>query len=259
MDMRKVAIAIAKKAGSYLLKNFRKDQTLISMRGLSKEVVTKYDHECDRLIVRELTRLFPEHSILTEESGLSGQKSRYQWIVDSLDGTGNFAMGNPFFSVSIALLYDDEPLIGVVHAPFLKELYDAERGKGTVLNGTRAKVSDIADITKAYVVACEGGSKSNMRMADVFSKIYPTVKDMRKIGSAAIEGGMVAAGRADAYVTLDIHPWDVASAALIVVEAGGRVTDFAGNPWRPVQSDCLMSNGLLHAELLRRVKGESFM
>jgi myo-inositol-1(or 4)-monophosphatase len=257
--MRQEAERIAKKAGEYLLAHFRKDAALVRKRGLSKDIVTRYDHECDALIIQELKQAFPIHSILTEESGLYDRKSNFCWIVDSLDGTSNFAMGNPFFSVSIALVKGDQPLIGVVYAPFLDELYVAELGKGTTLNGTAITVSRISDIRGSYIVACEGGSKTNVRMADVFSKIYPDVKDMRKIGSAAIEGGMVAAGRADAYVTLDIFPWDVAASILLVTEAGGRVTDFSGNPWRPVQSDIIMSNGLLHPELLRRVKGESFM
>jgi myo-inositol-1(or 4)-monophosphatase len=248
------AISAAKEAGDYLLANFRKDAMLTKERGVSKEIVTKYDHEADRMIVEMLSKSFPSHNILTEESGLIDRKGRLTWHVDSLDGTGNYANSNPFFSVSIALLDGDKPLLAVVYAPFLGELYTAERGKGSFRDGKRIRVSQISDIGKSYIVACEGGSKTNKRMSKLFDAIYPDVKDMRKIGSAAIEGALVASGRADAYATLDIYSWDVAAAVLLVTEAGGRVTDFGGKPWKAGQSDVLMSNGLLHDQLLKRVE-----
>ena len=251
--MKETAVEIAKETGKYLLDNFRKDDTLKQERGLSKEVTTKYDKECDKLIIERIRKEFPEHGLITEESGDMSSKSPFVWIVDSLDGSGNFASGNPFFSVSIALMKENELILGVVYAPFLQELYVAEKGKGATLNGHRIEVSNIEGLEKAYVVACEGGSKSNARMADVFSKIYPNVKDMRKLGSAAIECGFVASGRADAYVTLSIYPWDVAAGVLLVREAGGQVSDFEGAPWESRQSDVICSNGMVHKDILKKI------
>ncbi|MGM5482001.1 MAG: inositol monophosphatase family protein [Nanobdellota archaeon] len=252
--MENKALSIAREAGNYLLDNFKKDETLFNERAMSKEIVTKYDKVSDKLIIERLNSYFPDHNILTEESGFIEKNSKYTWIVDSLDGTGNFAAGNPFFSVSIALTKDDKPVLGVVYAPFLNEEYVAVKGEGASLNGKPIKVSEINKLEKAYLVTCEGGSKTNQRLAGIYNSIYPCLKDMRKLGSAAIEGGFVSTGRADGYVTLDIDPWDVAAAVLICEEAGGKVTDFKGNLWKPKKSNILMTNGKIHDNLLELLR-----
>jgi myo-inositol-1(or 4)-monophosphatase len=252
--MKEELIRITKKAGSYLLENFRKDTELIKRRGLSKEVTTKYDIESDKIIIKEIKENFPDHNILTEESGFHDVNGKYLWIVDSMDGSGNFAMGNPFFSVSIGILKDNELILGAIYAPFLDEFYFAEKDKGATLNNKPIRVSIQDDITQSYIVACEGGSKSNVRMNNLFNEIYPDVKDMRKLGSAAIEAGFVATGRAEGYTTLEISPWDVAAGVLLVLEAGGKVTDFEGNDWKNENQDLIFSNKILHKELLKRVE-----
>lgn len=252
--MKDIAIMIAKKAGDYLLNNFRKDESLLKKRGMSKEIITEYDKESDRIIIEELRKNFPEHNYLTEESGEFDNGSDKTWIIDSMDGSGNFASGNPFFSVSIALVKNDEPIIGVIYAPFLGELYVAEKGQGATLNGESIGVSDVSELSQIYTVTCEGGSKSNARLANIYAQIYPKMKDMRKIGSAAIEGGYVASGRADAYLTLNISPWDVAATVLIAKEAGGKATDFSGNKWTPDNCDLLITNGVMHDEMLALLK-----
>ncbi len=244
----------AKKAGQFLLENFKKDELLFTERHMSKEIVTKYDLESDKIIKKELEKAFPHHNLMTEESGVTDKDSEYTWIVDSLDGTGNFASGNPFFSVSIALARKGELILGVVYAPYLNELYFAEKSKGAYLNDKKISVSTIKEISNAYVVTCEGGSKSNQRLAGIYSKIYPQIKDMRKLGSAAIEGGFVASGRADGYITLQIDPWDVAATILITEEAGGKASDFNGNPWKIQRSDLLITNGTMHDEILKHLK-----
>lgn len=249
VETKKKAISIAKKAGAYLLKNFRNDETLLKERGMSKEVTTKYDLESDKIILDELKDNFPEHNYLTEESGNIDNGSEYTWVIDSMDGSGNFAAGNPFFSVSIALVKADEPLLGVVYAPYLNELYVAEKGKGAYLNEKRLKVSDVSKLKDAYVVMCEGGSKDNERPAELYAKVYPKVKDMRKIGSAAIESGLVASGRADIYMTLNISPWDVAAGVLLVKEAGGIVRTFDCKEWSMKNHDIIMTNAKLEFEL----------
>lgn len=251
--MRQAAIDIARKAGRYLNTNFRQNETIYGKRGASKEIVTKYDNASDKLILDELKHRFPEHSYLTEESGLIDNGSEYLWIVDPMDGSSNYASGNPFFSISIALARNNKVILGVVYAPYLDELYVAEKGKGAFLNDKQINVSDISDMSKAYIVTCEGGD-TNARLAELYKRIYPDVKDMRKIGSAAIEGGFVASGRAEAHVTLMINSWDVAASVLITTEAGGKATDFEGNPWTVEKNDLLLSNGKIHETLLKEIK-----
>lgn len=252
--MKSFASHLAKQAGLYLLQHFRKDPSLLQKRGLAKEVSTVYDKESDALITQAIVKEYPTHNLLTEESGFIDKKSQFTWIVDSLDGTSNFSVGNPFFAVSLAVLHKTDLVLGVVYAPFLHELYVAEQGKGAQCNSHPLSVSHIAEMQQSYAVACEGGAKSNERLAQMHAHIHPQLKDMRKLGSAALEGAFVASGRAEFYVTFAIPFYDVAAAILLVQEAGGKVTDFTGKHWKPETSDILMSNGLVHNQVLQHLK-----
>lgn len=239
----------SQKAGNYLLANFKKDKKLIQLRATSKEAAIEHDKTADRMIVKEIKKKFPTHGILTEESGFIKGKSEWLWIVDSLDGTGNFANHNPFFSVCIALLHKKELRLGTVFAPALQEFYFAEKGKGAFLNGKRIKVSETKKIKESYVIYCEGNEKNRKKLAKMINNLYPKVKDLRKIGSAGIETAWVAAGKADAYFTTRIDPWDVAAGVLLAKEAGGEVTDFKGNYWEIKQNDLLFSNKRIHEKI----------
>ncbi len=249
-DTKNIAILAAKTAGEFLLKNFRKHKELISERGVSKEISTKFDKKGDEIIRDIITRNFPEHSLLTEESGLSEKSSEHLWIVDSLDGSGNFALGNPFFGISIAYLYRGETKLGVIYLPYLDELYTAEKGKGAFMNGKKISVSGVDSIEKSYILTCEGGEKDNRRISEINYRLHARVKDLRKLGSACAEACYVASGRAEAYITTSIYPWDVAAGVLIVQEASGKATDFEGNPWKIEQMDLIISNGRVHNEII---------
>jgi len=189
--------SLARKAGDTLMKHFRKDWSLLKVRSTAKEAATKYDKEVDRLIVEEIKRHYPNHSLLTEESGFLQNDPDWLWIVDSLDGTGDFADFNPFFSVCIALMHHSELLLGAIYAPAIDEFYFAEKGNGAYLNGVKIQVSE-----------------------------------------------------GEAYFTTRIEPWDVAPGVLLVQEAGGKVSDFQGNPWKPQTGDLLFSNKELHDRIL---------
>jgi myo-inositol-1(or 4)-monophosphatase len=242
--------SLARRAGNTLMKHFRQDSALLKERGTAKEVATKYDKDVDSLIVEEIRRHYPGHSLLTEESGSLQGNADWLWIVDSLDGTGNFANFNPLFSVCIALMHRDDLMLGTVYAPAIDEFYFAERGKGASLNGMKIQVSDVSDLGQSYVLYCEGGDKNKGRTGELLHDVYPHVTDIRKLGSAGLETAWVAAGKRDAYYTTKIEPWDVAAGVLLVQEAGGRVSDFQGNPWQPQTSDLLFSNEQLHESIL---------
>jgi myo-inositol-1(or 4)-monophosphatase len=241
--------SLARKAGDTMMKHFRQDWALLKERGTAKEVATKYDKEVDSLIIAEIKRHYPGHSVLTEESGFFQGDPDWLWIVDSLDGTGNFANFNPLFSVCIALMHKRELLLGVVYAPAIDEFYFAEQRKGAHLNGMKIQVSDVSDISQSYILYCEGGDKNKERTGKLLHEVYPHVTDIRKLGSAGLETAWVAAGKRDAYFTTKIEPWDVAPGVLLVQEAGGRVSDFQGNPWQPETSDLLFSNKRLHEKI----------
>jgi myo-inositol-1(or 4)-monophosphatase len=241
---------LAMRAGEALLSHFGKDEQLLKERHSVKEAVTDYDKMIDDLIVQAIRERYPHHSLLTEESGLLKRDPNWLWIVDSLDGTSGFANSNPLFSVCIAVMHKGEVILGTVYAPAIGEFYLAEKGGGAYLNQRRIHVSETSDLGQSYLFYCEGGERDRMRTGSILSKVYPKVMDIRKLGSAGLETSWVAAGRGEAYFTTRIEPWDVASGVLLVQEAGGRVTDFDGHPWKPETSDLLFSNGRLHTTVL---------
>jgi myo-inositol-1(or 4)-monophosphatase len=210
MKEKELIESLARKAGDTLMKHFRQDWALLKERSTAKEAATKYDKEVDRLIVEEIKRHYPHHSLLTEESGFFEGDAEWLWIVDSLDGTGNFANFNPFFSVCIALMHRDELVLGTIYAPAIDEFYFAEKGKGAYLNGVKIQVSAVSNLGQSYILYCEGGEKDRGRTGGLLHKVYPRVTDIRKLGSAGLETAWVAYGKREAYFTTKIEPWDVA-------------------------------------------------
>ncbi|MBM4463418.1 MAG: inositol monophosphatase [Chloroflexi bacterium] len=254
LPMRELAERLAKTAGGLLMGYFGKELPLVRLRSTAKEAVTAYDKMADDLIVRGIRKAYPEHSVLTEESGLLSGNPDWLWIVDSLDGTGNFANWNPLFSVCIALMHKNELVVGTVYAPAINEFYIAEKGRGAFINGRRMRVSEVPEISRGYLLYCEGGSKDRVRTGWLLNRVYPEVVDIRKLGSAGLETAWVAAEKAEAYFTTSIEPWDVAAGVLLVTEAGGQVSDFQGSGWKPEKSDLLFSNRLVHAAILDLLK-----
>lgn len=248
--MNEFIVDLTKEAGRVLMDYFRHDQELITLRSTAKDAATKYDRLTDQFIIEKIRGTYPEHSLLTEESGHHAANPDWLWIVDSLDGTGNFANQNPFFSVCIALVHKGELTLGTIYAPAINEFYLAERGKGAYLNQKRIFVSNIGTLQKSYLFYCEGGDKNRERTCNILGKVYPNVTDIRKLGSAGIETAWVAAGRGEAYFTTTIDPWDVAPGVLLVLEAGGQVTDFTGKPWQQERGDFLFSNKKTHSTIL---------
>lgn len=197
---------------------------------------------------------YPEHSILSEETGYLERDPRYLWIVDPLDGTGNFVNGNPLFSVSIAFMEDKKLKYGVIYFPISNEIFFAEEGKGAFLNRRRIEVSKINKLEKSYFVTCEGIERSKKRKAKLYSTIISKAVDIRKLGSGSLECAWVASGRAEAYLTFKVPPWDVAAGVLLVEEAGGKVSDFEGRKWSLRKCDFIASNSLIHNKVLKLVK-----
>lgn len=253
-----VAVEAATLAGKHLAGNFRSHQASVygdnilsvGNRTLSKEITSSNDHEADKIIIDHLTDRCPGHNLLTEETGLIDNGSDYTWIVDPLDGSSNFLNHNPFFAVSICLAFEDQPITGVIFAPYLEEMVVARKNFGCTINGRPVIVSSTSELAKTYVVGCPGGEGNNIRFAESEYVLHKQNKDFRKIGSAAVEAYMVAAGRVDAFTTLSISPWDVAAGVLATEEAGGRVSDFEGRPWNLEKTDLLVSNGLVHDAIL---------
>ena len=224
------------------------------------DLVTDVDLEVERMFRALVGDRFPDHDILAEEMGQTRSSgARYRWVFDPLDGTTNYAHGIPIFCSTVALERDGEPVIGAVFDPNRDELFTTERGVGAWMNGAPLRVSTAAALIDAVLVTGFPYVVKS-RAADIlglFSGLLQEARAIRRLGSAAIDLCWVAAGRMDAFWEQGLQPWDTMAGALIVQEAGGRVTALDGGPWVPSGGQCLASNGLIHDALLdvvRRVR-----
>jgi myo-inositol-1(or 4)-monophosphatase len=225
-----VAFAAARHAGKTMMRQFERVDTLTITEKHKNDFVTEVDKQAERIIIDALQQAFPEHGILSEESGSVKQNDEYLWIIDPLDGTQNYIRGIPQFSISIALQYKGQIEHGLVYDPAKDELFSASRGQGTRLNDHRLRVSQTQQLDQALL-----GTGFPFRHPHYlndylrsFEKLYPSVCDIRRMGSAALDLAYVAAGRFDGFWEYGLSPWDIAAGSLLVTEAGGFVSDFAG-------------------------------
>jgi len=253
--MLEFAIETAKKAGELLLRHFEKlGASEVSFKG-KRNLVTVADEESEEFIAGEIRRVFPDHSILAEEHARDRKSGKFEWIVDPLDGTINYAHGHPFFCVSIALARNGEIILGAVHAPILRETYFAEKGKGAFLDNRRLSVTKserLIDSLLGTGFAYVREETMNNNLAN-FSRLSMKARGVRRYGSAAIDLAYVAAGRLDGFWELYLAPWDVAAGSLFITEAGGKVTDFSdGNDYIYGQN-IVASNGLVHEMIIENL------
>lgn len=252
------AAAIAREAGARL-REFFAQGVATEYKG-DVDVVTVADRAVEKLIRTRLGEVFPDHGVYGEEGTREGLEREFRWYVDPLDGTTNFAHGFPQFCVSMGLeqrgagLKADEDgtlVAGVIYDPLRDDLFAAERGKGVTLNGKPIKASKTPEIAEALLAT---GFPSRKRHQSPNIHFYHefTLRShgVRRAGSAALDLAYVAAGRLDAFWEFNLNPWDTAAGILLVNEAGGRATDFSGNPAQLNSREVLASNGLIHDELV---------
>lgn len=241
-------------AGAILLRHWRKLDTYERKGAI--DLVTIADKECEAALTEAIRRRYPDHRILGEEGGTSGDPaSPYRWIIDPLDGTTNFAHGMPLYSVSIAVERDGATIAGAVFAPVLGDLCMAVRGHGATRNGAPIRVSKTETLADALLVT---GFPYNR--AEIVDWLMGTLgnhlvrsQGLLRLGSAALDLSFVAAGHLDGFYELNLNPWDVAAGALLVEEAGGRMSNFDGAPFTLEGRRMVASNGLIHDEMLRVV------
>ena len=223
------AVNMARQAGEIQLKLFRTKELIIATKQNDFDVVTTADKASERFIVDCINELYPDHSILTEESGLSLHGNHeWEWVIDPLDGTTNYSAGLPWFNVSIGIKHNGEAVAGVVYAPRLGELFTAVKGEGATLNGMPISASETPTLTKAVVSTGFPYDKAVNpdNNLDNFKRIMPVVRGLRRLGSAALDICYVAAGFLDAYWELNLNEWDVCAAMLIAHEAGAYAERF---------------------------------
>ncbi len=254
-------VPVAAAAGAVLLRYRRELATVRTEFKGRRELVTVADREAERVVVEHLLRAYPDHAVLAEEgvltpAGKASRASDFVWVLDPLDGTTNFVHDLPHFAVAIALVWRGTPVLGIVHAPVLAQTFTAVRGGGAQRDGrpiTVSKTALLADAMLAtgfsYVRNEPGRDDNSGRLA----RVLPLCRDLRRFGSAELDLCHVADGRFDAYWELYLAPYDVAAGAVILQEAGGRVTDLDGGGDWLFGGQILASNGAIHADTLRVV------
>lgn len=249
---------LARDAGQLLRAGYGKAER-IRKKESQVDLVTEFDIKAESLILERIRQEYPGDTILSEESGKSGDQPD-MWVVDPLDGTTNFAHGIPIFSVSIAYLKGGKPALGVVYGPALDEFFSAIAGRGAWLNDEPLAVSTTDNLSDSLLVT---GFPYDIRSRkdnnlDHYATFALRSRAVRRLGSAALDLCYVAAGRFDAYWELETQPWDCAAGALLVQEAGGRLTQVNGSAVDYQRSTSLLaSNGRLHEIMLRFLNDQS--
>lgn len=255
--MLNIAVRAARSAGNIIVRSFEQtDKVEVESKG-SNDFVTNVDKLAEQAIVEAIQKAYPTHSIIGEEFGIvEGSDSDYQWIIDPLDGTTNFVKGIPHFAVSIALKVKGKLDQAVIFDPIRGELFTASRGKGAQLNGFRIRVKQNKELTGA-VLATGFPFKRKEHLAsymNMFQALFIKTADMRRAGSAALDLAYVAAGRIDGFFELGLKPWDTAAGELLVIEAGGLVTDFVGGHNHPKSGNIVASSPRVLKEMLKDIR-----
>jgi myo-inositol-1(or 4)-monophosphatase len=246
------AVEAVVRAGGIQLERFGTDFR-VDKKG-TIDLVTEVDVEVERMFRALVSERFPDHQVLAEElGGMETIPPGPCWVFDPIDGTTNFTHGLPIFCASLALEVDGVAHVAAVYDPTRRELFTAERGGGAYLNGRPLKVSSTGQMVDAMLVT---GFPYDVHsrieeIVGLFAQFVGRARAVRRLGSAAIDLCYIAAGRMDAFWERDLKPWDIAGGALIVAEAGGRITGMDGRPFRSRGRDVLASNGLLHEAMLR--------
>lgn len=257
MTRRRVLRRVLLRAGGVLARRFGKVTYRQKRRA---DLITAADLESQKTILAGIRRAFPGDDYMAEEDEVKLTGAEHLWVIDPLDGTTNYAHGYPASCVSIGVLRRGEPALGGVYDPSRRELFLAEKGRGATLNGRRLRVTAVPRVSDALMIT--GFAYDRAERPDFYLKRFKAFltasHGVRRSGSAALDMAWIAAGRADGFWEFKLNPWDVAAGRLLVTEAGGKVTDFAGKPWKTLAAmgaQTLATNGRVHAEMLRVLRG----
>lgn len=253
--MRELEFAkrVALRAGDFLRKH-QKGPLDIRYKDGPANLVTKMDHASEEMIVRAIRREFPDHAILAEERGASGD-SPYRWYIDPVDGTTNYAHGFAIWGVTLALEAHGEIVVGVTYAPAFGDLYWARRGGGSFRNGKRLKISKTDNLPGALL--CTGFPyklKYRRQNLKYFGRFLEQVHAIRRVGAASLDLAWTAAGVFDGFWEFRLGPWDMAAGTLLLSEAGGTISAFAGGPVDLHRGELVAGNAVLHRKMLRVIR-----
>ncbi len=247
--------SVIRQAGKLLL-SYR-FKPLVRTEKAGAGFVTDADIATENFLIQELAKIESSIAFFAEENGDSRKGAAgYCWVIDPLDGTTNFFFGLPHFCISVALTFNDEPILGFVYQPLLDEMFFAEKGRGAFLNRKSIKVSNVSRIEDAFLLFCipYGKNEGSLKLLEHVLQLSQKAYSMRLLGAAALDQSYVASGRLDGMFFEQLAWWDVAAASLIIEEAGGRVSDYSGNPIRPGFRSFVAGNPWIHELLVQEFK-----
>lgn len=255
--MLNIAVRAARNAGKVIIRSFEQlDKVEIESKG-SNDYVTSADTAAEEAIIETIRKSYPNHTIIGEESGvLTGSDDDYQWIIDPLDGTTNFIKGIPHFAVSIALKVKGKLDQAVIFDPIRGELFTASRGKGAQLNNMRIRVKAHKELSSTILATGfpakhKQHTKAYMAM---FTSLFEKTSDIRRAGSPALDLAYVASGRIDGFFEIGLKPWNTAAGELLIIEAGGLVTDFTGGHNHAQSGNTVASSTRLLKQILKDIR-----
>lgn len=239
--------------GAFQLQHWNKVDALAVNDKSLNQLVSFVDQQSEQMLVEALLMAVPGSTIIGEESASENRVlTEYTWVIDPLDGTTNFLHGLPVFSISVALLHQGIPVVGIVDCPVLKERFTAIKGKGARLNGTLIYVSGNSNLKDSLLAT--GFPYHNFAemqaYIDVLTYFMQNTRGLRRMGSAAIDLAYTACGRFDGFFELNLSPWDIAAGILLVTEAGGKVSTFDGKTEVVFENQILASSDGLYSEMM---------
>lgn len=250
---KQVSIDAVKAAGKLVMESFLKVHNY-SFKAKS-DIQLEIDKKSEELIIGMINESFPQASFLAEESGLKDTGSKYKWVLDPIDGTINYFNGTAPFRIALCLLDQDKPVMSTIYDPLKDELFFAQLGMGATLNGKKIQVTNNSDLSKSLVMTHLSSRKEpRLRAINVLDRVFDKVLHMRMLGCSAASFCYVAQGKFDVFFQVRTLPWDILPGALLIEEAGGKVTDMNGNKYGLNPVPVLATNGKVHDEMLELIR-----
>lgn len=248
-------LEIAKKAaieGGKVVAKYRKQELHLKTKSHANDIVTQADVECEKVVLEIIKKAFPGHNIKAEESGTDLKDSEYTWAIDPIDGTLDFISGIPFYGVSVGLLKNNQPFVGAINMVGLNELYWAEKDCGAFMNGEEIQVSQRDNLSEAYMFLDVGGKERQKRLDNRVKPFMNKVRSIFMAGSATAEMVFTARGFVDGFI-LKANIWDFGAGAIILTEAGGKITDYKGEAvdWSKPKMQVIGTNGVMHDQVVK--------
>lgn len=250
-------ISVSKEAGEIIRKGF-KSNISIEFKTDASNIVTNIDKASEKIITDFIKKEYPNHTIIAEETGLNEKNSEYKWIIDPLDGTTNFAHGLPIFSISIGVQKNEETIYGVIYDVMRDKVFSAEKGSGAFENNVKIKVSENSNLSESLLVTgFPYEVKNNYEEAIIhFTTFLKKPRAVRRLGSAAIDFCFVANGVFDGFWESKLNSWDVCAGLILVEEAGGKISNYSGNPVTVNSPNFLATNGKVHSQMIEVLKSK---